>query len=246
MTVSKDLIDSVISIWENGLRNNEHKALPIVYFQENKEHAHEVACQLFRYVFENILDWSPMDVVNYLTFEQIKQLNLTRAFNALIYPSEYKDPRCATFLVGILCYPQLTRFYDEQTLWIMEYNRCIDKGRNHYVRFDSDNIENAIDKARFLLNHVLISDCELHFKDIEEVYAFFASSKAKSWLATKKLANALRFFESPLDYLHQSLPTDVSRQNGRNDLILQYTEFKNLKPTKTKVNSEELSDDINK
>ena len=229
--VDQDLIDSTIHMWEEQLRNNEHKMLPISYFKGNKEQAHEIACHLFRYVFENILDWSPTDAVNYLTFERIKQLNLSRAFNALIYPPEYKDRRCATFYVGILCYPQLKKYYNEQTLWIMEYNNCIDRGRNNYVRFDDENIENAVDKARFLLNHVLISDRDINFNNIEEVYEFFSSKKVKYWLATKKLGAALKFFESPLDFLHQSLPTDVDKANGRNDFVLQFTEFKNLEQT---------------
>lgn len=224
----QDIIDSTIRMWEEQLRSNSKKMLPISFFQGNKEQVNKVACALFRYVFENILEWSPIDAVNYLTFEHIKQLNLSRAFNALDFPPEYKDRRCAVFYVGIICYPELRKYYNEQTLWIMEYNRCVDKGRNNYVRFDDENIENAIDKARFLLNHVLISDCELHFKNIEEVYAFFASKKAKYWLATKKLGAAIRYFDSPLDYLHQSLPVDVPREVGRNDFMLQFTEFKNM------------------
>ncbi len=228
VTKNQDLIDSTIRMWEEQLRENSHKMLPITFFKGPKDQANEIACALFRYVFENILEWTPTEVVNYLTFEHIKQLNLSRAFNVLDYPPEYKDRRCAPFYVGILCYPQLKRYYDEQTLWIMEYNRCVDRGRNHYVNFDEDNIENARDKARFLLNHVLINDCELHFRNIEEVYAFFASKKAERWLATKKLKAAVKFFDSPLDFLHQSLPSDVPKENGRNDFVLQYTEFNQM------------------
>ena len=66
------------------------------------------------------------------------------------------------------------------------------------------------------------------FRNIEEVYAFFASKKAERWLATKKLKAAVKFFDSPLDFLHQSLPNDVPKENGRNDFVLQYTEFNQM------------------
>lgn len=225
---TEDVIKSTIHIWEEQLRNNNNKMLPIAFFQGTTEQKNEVACALFRYAFEHVLEWSPMDVVNYLTMDHIKQLNLTRAFSALTFPPEYKDNRSGVFYVGILCYPQLKRYYNEQTLWIMEYNRCMDNGRCHYVSFDENNIENARDKARFLLNHVLISDCDISFHNMEEVYEFFGSNKVKYWLSKRKLGAACKFFQSPLDYLNQSLPTDVDFGSGRDNFLLQFNEFKNI------------------
>ncbi len=226
-TISADqnLIASTIRAWDEQLRSNSKKMFPISFFKGPKEQAHEVACALFRHVFENLLEWSPTQAVNYLTFDYIKKLNLSRAFNALIYPPEYKDRRCATFYVAILCYPELRRYYTDQKLWIMEFNRCSGR-RNKYIRFDDENLTKATDKARYLLNHVLTHECVGEFKNIEDIYDFFSQKGINDWLSSYKLNAALKFFENPLDYLHQSLPNDVDRSAGRNDFMLQFTEFK--------------------
>ena len=223
----QNTISTAITLWETSIRTNSNKALPRSIFGGTKEQNHQIAVELFKHVFEKVLEWSPIDVVNFLSMKYIQDLNLQKPFNALDYPPEYKDRRCATFYVGILCYPQLRHYFNEKTIWIMEYNNNIDKGRNHYISFDEENLNKASKKARFLLNYVLRTDCELQFKNIEDLYAFFSQKKAKRWLASKKLGAAVCFFESPLDYLHQSLPRNVE-SGGRNDFVLQITEFNKL------------------
>ncbi len=224
--VDKDLINAVITTWESQIRANEKKILPISYFQGTKEQSNDVACALFRYIFEKVLGWSKTDAVNYLTFEHIKSLNLIRAFNALDYPPVYKDRRCATFYVAILCYPELKKYYNEQTLWTMEYNRCLDRGRNNYIKIDTEKYEYSRNKSCVLLNYVLRNDST--FENLEELYTKFASKKIRYYLESKRLYSATKLFLSPLDYLHNSLPNDVDKLHGRNDFLLKYIEFKQL------------------
>lgn len=88
MTETTELM---IQTYERDLRENATKPLPGVCISYSDEINHEEACTLFRYVFENILNWKPYDVVNYLTYDLIEALNLKKAFSNLIYPPEYKE-----------------------------------------------------------------------------------------------------------------------------------------------------------
>ncbi len=221
-----DTSDLLIQTWESGLRENSMKPLSPVFFSYSKEQNHEEACMLFRYVFENILEWSPYDVVNYLNYEIVERLNLKKAFANLIYPPEYKDRRCACFYVGVLCYPDIVRDFKKTNVWIMEYNNILHKGRGYYVTFEKDT---GYDKARFLLNYYLVNNPDPRFTSLEATYEFFASPEAETFLKQIKLWSPCeQYFLSPLEYFHASLPDDTGEDTARSEFMLMFTEFKQL------------------
>ena len=226
--VSEDLKQIAIQTWEAGLHDNFKTKLPAAFFRDTKKNNNELAVEIFKYVFENIFEWSPMDVLNYLTMDHIIKFGLKKPFLALDFPPECKDRSFALYYVAILCYPELRRYYNDQTMWIMEYNRALTGNKNR-IHF-SDDIDEAQTKACFLLNHVLTSGIDTRFKDIEDLYAFFASPNVLPWLSRVKLgiSTAGSYFLNPLQYLHESLPNDVPREYGRNDFMLMFTEFKQL------------------
>jgi len=225
MHASQVDIDEAIRCWEKQLRDEKAKKALNIFFKGPKDERNEIAIALFRYVFERVLEKSPREIVNYLTLDMIKELGLIKAFYALNFPSEYKDRRCAVFYVGILCYPSLQKYYRREDLWVMEYNKCIEKGKNHYLAFDEANLNACRDKARYLLNHVLICEHDVPAKNIWEMYEFFSSKKANLYLAKHKLGAAVKFFDSPLDYFNQSLAADVPKDRGRNEFVLLCTEI---------------------
>jgi len=57
--MKSETTDALIQEWEQQLANNKTIKIPDVYFSYSDEQNHEEACYLFRYVFENILDWTP-------------------------------------------------------------------------------------------------------------------------------------------------------------------------------------------
>ena len=216
----------MIQSYEKSLRENSNKPLSNVFFSYSKKQNHEEACALFRYVFEKILDWKPYDIVNYLSYELIEELNLKKAFANLIYPPEYKERKCAPFYVAVLCYPDIIKEYKRTNLWIMEYNSILHKGRGNFVSFDS---ADGYDKARFLLNYYLVNSVNQRFKDLETAYAFFASPKAVPFLKEIRLLAACeQFFLNPLEYFHAALADDVGEESSKSDLLLQFTEYKAL------------------
>jgi len=143
---------------------------------------------------------------NFLTFDKISKLGLIKAFNALNFPPEFKNRKTATFYVAILCYPELQNLYgqDKFPIWEMEYNRACNSRRQ--VLFDKDNIAGAREKAAYLLKYRIKKTEAEKFKTLEDMYNFFADTKrANSYLKDLKLSNALGFFQSPLEFLHEAL-----------------------------------------
>ena len=252
--MKSETTDALIQEWERMLAANEPIKIPDVYFSYSDEQNHEEACCLFRYVFENILDWSPHDAMNYLSAEIVEKLGLSKAYSKLIWPSEIKsgrsvkvfDARSTYGYVAALCYPSVIREFDMHNLWIMEYNRELSGEKRATIKnFEG---ENGYDKARLLLNYWLINHPEERFTDLETMYAFFASDEAVAFLKNIKLWNPCEiFFSSPLEYFHESLTEDEGDPSAKSEFLLQFTEFNMMKrKMETKVESETNVDEKSK
>ena len=226
---------AMIQEWERQLASNEPIKIPDWFFSHTDEQNHENACHLFRYVFENILEWSPQDVMNYLSADIVAKLGLTKPYSRLIFPTEIKNGRSTRTLesrsaygyVAALCYPSVIHEYDLQNIWIMEYNRELSGEKRASIRdFEG---EHGYDKARLLLNYWLINHPEERFTDLEAMYAFFATKEASDYIKKIKLDKACQiFFKSPLEYFHESLTEDEGDESAKSEFLLQFTEFKVL------------------
>lgn len=224
--------DAMIQEWERQLASNKPIKLPDIYFSYSDEQNHEEACFLFRYVFEKILEWTPHDVMNYMSAEVVEKLGLTKAYSKLIWPTEIKngrntkifDSRSAYGYVAALCYPSVIHEFDMQNLWIMEYNRELSGEKRTTIK--SFEGESGYDKARLLFNYWLINHPDERFPDLETMYTFFASKEGMDYLKKIKLDKACQiFFASPLEYFHESLTEDEDDPNRKSEFLLQFTEF---------------------
>jgi len=234
--IKSDTTDAMIQEWERMLANNEEIRLSDVYFSYSPEQNHNEACFLFRYVFENILEWTPHDVMNYMSAEVVEKLGLTKAYSKLLWPSEVKngkkskifDPRSAYGYIAALCYPSAIKEYDIHNIWIMEYNRELSGEKRASIK--NFECEHGYDKARLLLNYWLMNHPDERFKDLESMYNFFASDKANDYLKKIKLDKAREcFFATPLEYFHESLTEDDENGGQKSEFLLQFTEFNKMK-----------------
>lgn len=171
--------------------------------------------RIWRYAVSNLLKWTPQEAVVNMNKKLVKQLRLERTLvgiglnPATDYISDY---RC----VLQYAFPEQIK-YDFITETIDDFERFAKQGK--YVnddtkkkltkKFFTDN--NGLKRAHLLLIHQIdtyLSDCSN-----EEIYELFAT-KGAEWLKKKHLEPVLKFiYNSPLDYLQNSLSTIQKQDN---------------------------------
>ena len=83
-------------------------------------------------------------------------------------------------------------------------------------------------RAKICLSYVLRE--KLIFSNIEEVYRYFLTSKGKADIHNYYLTAAFDLFETPIDYVHQTLSS-----SQRDEFLFNYYKFQYLY-TKKQVN----------
>ena len=206
--------------------NKKVRKLADIYFKYPKEQAHEEACYLFRFFFEEIAGWTPEVAMASLDKTIIKEMKLERAFNNIIFPNNL-NPDTSCFWIACACYPEHFRSFSERNYQIMEYNQILSSGLNSSKKvFQCDN---GREKAALFLNVYYTSrGIREEFTDLENMYLFFASSKAKKYIHEAALDKALAmFFISPLEFFHESLPNSRSTEEKyqRSEFLYMYADF---------------------
>ena len=209
----------LIQNWTEGFASNKPFTLSPQFFSYSEEQNNEDAAGLMRYVFEDVLDWTPNDVQNHCSKEVIDLLGLRPAYRALMWPSTYDasgkrvplvDSRSGYGYVAALLYPNVIRTLGKQKLWIMEYNAMMSGRGQRAFRVDDFLGNDGYDHARLLLNHYLVNNPDERFENIEDVYKVFSNRKdaEKILRKAKLLIIQQALFKSPLEYLHAALPDD--------------------------------------
>ena len=135
----------LIQNWTEGFASNKPFTLSPQFFSYSEEQNNEDAAGLMRYVFEDVLGWTPNDVQNHCSKEVIDLLGLRPAYRALMWPSTYDasgkrvplvDSRSGYGYVAALLYPSVIRTLGKQKLWIMEYNAMMSGRGQRAFRVD--------------------------------------------------------------------------------------------------------------
>ena len=166
---------------------------------------------LFRYVVEELLEWTPEQAVLYLDMNIIEAFKLDKCY--AILDIKKADPRLLDnrFILSF-AFPEFIH-YNEKAHVINEYNKVMkldiyanDAGGDTKMRKKFFSAVNGAERANTLLNHVVKE--LLSYMTIEEQYDFFADrAAANSWLKKKKLYNANEvLYNDPFEYFHNSLP----------------------------------------
>lgn len=228
----------LIQNWTEGFASNKPFTLSPQFFSYSEEQNHEDAAGLMRYVFEEVLGWTPYDVQNHCSKDVIDILGLRPAYRALMWPATYDsngkripliDSRSGYGYVAALLYPNVIRTLGKQNLWIMEYNAMASGRGQRMFRVDDFLGNDGYDHARLLLNHYLINNPDERFESIEDVYHIFANQKTANRMLKKAKLLIIQqaLFKSPLEYLHASLPDDGT-EAGQDHMSYDFYRFENM------------------
>ena len=204
--------------WEKKMRENDTKALSNSYFSYSPEQNEKEAIELFRYVFGEVLHWTPDDIRNRLTMDIIDKLKLKKPYGKFLFPREL-SARGDYWYIAKKCYPDRIHGASIEDIWKMEYlkvldNRCGKFPKNYFTESEGQL------RAKVFLLHQL--NGTVRFESAEELYMFFAdSATATKYLDSLKLKTPLEvLFHSPLEYLHEALP-----EVQRDEFLFKFAEF---------------------
>ena len=191
--------------------------------------------EALRYLFEAYLEWTPIQVRDCLTKEIIQLLKMEPLINRVPCPPELDRNRDFEFVAWYL-YPE-TINCTKKDLAIKVYHRLNSGEISRFPKGYFDGTVQAWFRARCAFQCMLIEYLP-PFSSIEALYSYFAGPKGREAVRKYKLLVPLReLYDSPLDYLHDSLST----QQKDESLYLKFKQQQNTRHSK--VDTEEDSDD---
>lgn len=192
-----------ITKYESKLLKGHKKAMAHVY-NGDIETRNRLALTVFRHTIENILKWDPQTAFANMTPQLLADLNLKNEWNNLKLPREIKQNKSTKYVVAMLYPRKFMRYFSTETLAIQVYRASLEQRRGIFPKnyfLDGEGYEKARICLRYMLSNYAI------YPSIEAMYAEFADSdKAMALLHHFGLSLPARIvFNSPLDYLHDTL-----------------------------------------
>nr|WP_303182444.1 hypothetical protein [Lachnoclostridium phocaeense] len=186
----------------------------------NRQTLQRDCIDLLKYVFEDLLHWTPSMIMDFTTKELLDQLHLTRIIRRLEFPPEI-DPEKDLFYLPVLMYPDKLGV-SKRDLVLRVYQKLLAGKLSKYPKNFFLNKDGDIN-ACICLQYAINTDLQL--ESIEDLYAYFSDkSKCSKFLHEHKLYNACReIYEYPIDFLHDSLPTEQQEE-----LLYRYYRFKTV------------------
>lgn len=176
----------------------------------------EVALNIIRYVFENLLHWNPDTALNWFGKEIIKKLKLQPYIKMITFPIEL-DSKVDYWYIVYKAYPNQIAM-DTRSLTLRIYNQIIQKKREKFPNRFFNGLDGQF-KAAICLNHAI--DKHLSFNNLNEYYAFFASNEGKRFIKDVRLSKVCKeVFSDPLEFAHYALHPDQ-----RNEFLYKFQIF---------------------
>lgn len=166
----------------------------------------ETAAVVFRFAFEELLQWTPEMIRDYTTPKLIQALHLKKALNRVVFPPEL-NKRDDLFYIACMLYPDII-CYSKKILTLRVYEKVLNGILAKFPKgffSESEGCLNANICLQYAINQ------ELRFHSISELYSFFSNKeKVIPFLKKAKLyAACVENYEYPIDMLHDSLPESV-------------------------------------
>ncbi|MBQ6856828.1 MAG: hypothetical protein IJO13_06965 [Lachnospiraceae bacterium] len=158
--------------------------------------------------FEIFLRWTPDDVANRLTYDIIKELKLDNVIPYLDLPDDYFNSGDYTQLAAEIYPGQLS--ISERTLVTNTYKMVLlGKENGGMYRFPKKYFDGNIGLRRAHICFQYLLSNFTFFHSTKEMYEYFASPAGTHLINEKGLKLVLRdVFDSPVRYLHESLPEE--------------------------------------
>lgn len=198
-----DVYKSVIAEYEDALIG-KRKSVSAYYFSYGQTGNMKLALQVMKYAFETYLHWPPAVLRDYITHEILDRLKLKFLMRYIVFPPEL-DPQTDLFFLVWKIYPQ-TIHYSDKDLALRVYRNLLDGKIQKYPKeFFTGN--DGVRRAQICLRYMI--EQHLQFNSVKELYEFFSSTDCERVLRKNKLLVVSRdLYDSPLEYLHCSLPAE--------------------------------------
>lgn len=191
----------------------------------SKDNAENDGMIILKYVFENLLGWSPVTIRDFISPELIRMLHLQRVVNKIEFPPEL-DKNKDLFYLAWLMYPE-TVHHTRRDLTLKIYQQVL---RGELTKFPKNFFLTARGEMNASICLQYAINQNLCVKTIEELYMMFSDKKrAREFLGkVRLLVPCGDIYEYPIDMLHDSLPT-----SQKNEFFYMYGKFLSvLKDTK--------------
>ncbi|MDR0286667.1 MAG: hypothetical protein LBI03_03015 [Clostridiales bacterium] len=202
-----DLTRSAIAEYEDVLVGNR-KMISNYYFAYNANGNMKMALKIMKYAFDTYLHWTPDQLRDCLNFEVIERLRLQQLLRFIIFPVEL-NPENDLFYIAWQLYPKTVHF-NERDLILRVYKNLLEKKIHKYPKGFFDGTYGS-QRAQVCLRYMI--EQYLPFNSVDELYEYFSTQKCLKALRQNKLTVVCHdLFETPLEYLHKSLPKEQQNQ----------------------------------
>ncbi|MDO4647443.1 MAG: hypothetical protein Q4B26_02245 [Eubacteriales bacterium] len=214
--------DEAIFFYENAVLNKS--SVKIINFSDDSKK--EYAIHVIRYAIGSLLNWTPEEAYEHITYDLIKMLRLNELItDKYIYiPRDVDLTQDPEYLVYLAFSNEGISFdWKRQTMRV--YTRIMKQEiENLPKKFFRGDTGEA--KACFLLRYVISQ--EFPEASSEKLYEFFGThSKAQKFLKEHHLEGVLdtsnTLYITPLNYLHATLPAD-----RRSEFLYHFWEMKDV------------------
>lgn len=203
------MVNNIIYYYEQILMGNLD-SFPKELFDDNlqKRIAEKRALQIFKYVIEEYMGWSPEDAATYLDMNFIHKMKLKKPHSMIRFPDELDSETDLVYIVSLL-YPEKI-VIDSKSKILTVFKKVL-SGESIRLPKSFTAEPNGVLNASVCLQYVL--EQNYLFNSIEDLYALFITPEASRILKKYRLQNVQKeLFVTPLDYLHASLPEDQKNE----------------------------------
>ena len=210
-----DILQNAIAEYEECLIGNR-RTISNYYFSYNQYGNMKLALQVIKHGLEKYLRWNPEQLRDCLTPEIMEQLRLQQMVRHIIFPPELDASRDLFFIIWQL-YPHTIHFSDKDLI-LRVYKGILDRTILKYPKEFFTGHDGRI-RSQVCLRYMI--EQFLPINSLEELYEYFASSNCQNVLKQNKLLVICNdLYETPLEYLHKSLP-----KGQQNEFLFRFNDF---------------------
>lgn len=189
------------------------------YFKKTKYSNEQMALIVFKFAFENLINWTPYELRDCLNMKMLKALKLSGLMPYIQFPTELKkDPSKRILYVISKIYPDKVKMsFMDITIKVYDdfLNKITDKLPRDFFTGNSEGRNRACICLLYIISRYY------SYMSVRELYEMFSHKDIASTLKSYKLLSACKeHYMAPLEFLHDALPLNL-----KNELYFHYYLF---------------------
>ncbi len=188
--------------YEEMMIEKKQKISPM-FFRGSESRNEMTALNLFRYVIENYLGWTPEQARDWLTKDVVNVMKLNVPLQYITFPDEL-NPDLDLFYVVWKIYPSTIHLRSSDMV-LMCFKRALDGDSERLPKSFFDGAEGetrAIICLKYILQH------NFHFGKVRDLYERFSRGDMNTVLNNFRLGGTNVLYREPVQYLHDTLASD--------------------------------------